>query len=86
MVGRTLGHYRRLEKLGEGGMGETYRAEDTHLERHVALKVLPEAVASNRERLERLGRSRDSLVRRFMNSGVAYQAHKADPTKRRFAA
>jgi len=57
VVGRTLGHYRRLEKLGEGGMGETYRAEDTHLERHVALKVLPEAVASNRERLERLGLS-----------------------------
>lgn len=56
MLGRTLGHYRVLEKLGEGGMGEVYRAHDTKLGRDVAIKVLPAAVARDPERLARLER------------------------------
>lgn len=56
MIGETLGHYTVLEKLGSGGMGEVYLAEDTRLRRRVALKVLPASMAADPERLERFTR------------------------------
>jgi len=55
-AGQTLLHYRLIEKIGEGGMGVVWRAEDTKLRRHVALKVLPDAVAAKPERRARFER------------------------------
>ena len=62
MAGRLVGHYRIESMLGAGGIAEVYLAEDTKLRRKVAVKFLPEAMASDRDRLERFQREAHAVA------------------------
>jgi len=62
MIGKTLSHYKVIEKIGQGGMGEVYRAEDTNLSREVAIKVLPKQFTQDPQRLARFEREAKLLA------------------------
>ena len=62
MIGQTLAHYKILEKIGSGGMGDVYRAEDSKLDRKVALKVLPPELAESEERRARFEREAKAIA------------------------
>ena len=77
--GTTLGPYSVTAKIGEGGMGEVYRARDTKLDRDVALKVLPEAFTSDPDRLARFEREAKVLASlNHPNIGSIYGLEDAD--------
>jgi serine/threonine-protein kinase len=62
MIGTALSHYRIVEKIGEGGMGEVYRAQDERLDRDVAIKVLPESVVADPDDLRRFDREAKAVA------------------------
>ena len=62
MLNTTIAHYKITAKIGKGGMGEVYRATDTKLDREVAIKILPESFAGDRDRLARFNREAKALA------------------------
>jgi serine/threonine-protein kinase len=79
VIGQTISHYRILEKLGQGGMGVVYKAEDTKLRREVALKTLPDRFAEDTERIARLqGEARSLATLQHSNIASIYGLEEAD--------
>ncbi len=79
MLGTTISHYKILEKIGQGGMGTVYRAEDTTLSREVAIKVLPEQFTKDPQRLARFEREAKLLASlNHPNIAAIYGLEEAD--------
>ena len=82
MVGTTISHYKVIEKIGQGGMGEVYRAEDTNLSRDVAIKVLPEQFTKDPQRLARFEREAKLLASlNHPNIAAIYGFEEADDVR-----
>ena len=81
MIGKTLSHFKITAKLGEGGMGEVYRAEDSKLDREVAIKVLPAAFTQDPERLARFEREAKVLASlNHQNIAAIHQVEQVEGT------